>query len=108
MSQYNLNIYKKGSGPKCQIGNTATVHYVGKLLDGTVFDSSRQRNSPFNFRVGSGQVIKGWDKAVHDLKVGDRCQVTLPPDLAYGSSGAGGVIPPNATLIFDIELLNLN
>jgi peptidylprolyl isomerase len=108
MSAYKLNVYKKGGGRHCQIGNNATVHYVGKLLDGTVFDSSRNRNQPFSFRVGGGQVIKGWDKAVSSLNIGDRCQVTLPPDLAYGTSGSGGVIPPNATLIFDIELLNLN
>ena len=84
-----------------------SVHYKGQLADGTVFDSSYKRNSPLDFQVGVGQVIPGWDEGICMLNVGDKARLVIPSDLAYGSAGAGGVIPPNATLVFDVELMNV-
>lgn len=99
---------ESGDGAQPQTGQTVMVHYTGMLEDGTVFDSSRERNRPFSFRIGVGQVIRGWDEGVGMMHVGDRWKLIIPPELGYGERGAGGVIPPNATLIFDVELLRIS
>ena len=100
-------ITKKGSGPKAEAGKTVSVHYTGKLTDGTKFDSSYDRNQPIDFPLGQGRVIKGWDEGISLLNVGSKATFIIPPDLAYGARGAGGVIPPNATLIFEVELVEV-
>lgn len=99
--------HEKGTGAKCMAGDNAVVHYTGKLTDGKKFDSSKDRNQPFTFAVGQGQVIKGWDEVLQLMHVGDKLTVTIPSELGYGASGAGASIPPNATLVFDIDLLDL-
>jgi len=86
-------------------GDTISVHYIGKLEDGTKFDSSVDRGEPFEFTIGQGQVIEGWEKGLLGMKVGEKRTLTIPSDMGYGAQGAGGVIPPNATLIFDVELM---
>ncbi|MBL0941529.1 MAG: FKBP-type peptidyl-prolyl cis-trans isomerase [Alphaproteobacteria bacterium] len=96
-----------GIGPQPQAGQTVRVHYVGTLMNKTQFDSSRDRGQPFEFKLGRGQVIKGWDEGLATMKVGGRRTLTIPPQLAYGTSGAGDVIGPNETLIFDVELLGV-
>jgi len=98
---------KVGTGPEAQPGRQVSVHYTGTLMDGTKFDSSRDRNEPFEFRLGAGEVIPGWDQGVKGMKVGGTRKLTIPPSLAYGSQGSPGAIPPNATLKFDIELLGV-
>ena len=96
-----------GEGESAAAGQTVSVHYTGWLTDGTKFDSSLDRNDPFNFPLGGGRVIRGWDEGVQGMKVGGRRKLTIPPQLGYGASGAGGVIPPNATLVFEVELLEI-
>ena len=98
---------KVGTGPTAEKGQTVKVHYTGWLTNGQKFDSSVDRGQPFVFHLGAGQVIKGWDEGVAGMKVGGKRQLRIPPDLGYGARGAGGVIPPNATLIFDVELLGV-
>lgn len=100
-----IEVVQQGQGPLPQPGQTVQVHYIGRLTDGKKFDSSRDRGQPFSFPLGAGRVIRGWDEAVAMLNVGSRAIVTIPPELGYGAAGAGGVIPPNATLVFDIEVL---
>lgn len=98
---------KVGDGPEAVSGKTVEVHYTGWLENGTKFDSSLDRGEPFSFRLGAGEVIPGWDQGVAGMKVGGKRKLTIPPDLAYGQEGAGGVIPPGATLVFEVELLGV-
>jgi FKBP-type peptidyl-prolyl cis-trans isomerase FkpA len=98
----------EGNGETAQAGQMVTVHYTGWLENGQKFDSSKDRNDPFRFKLGAGQVIRGWDEGVAGMKIGGTRKLTIPANLGYGARGAGGVIPPNATLIFDVELLALN
>ena len=99
---------KVGSGTEAAAGKRVTVHYTGTLTDGTKFDSSVDRGQPFSFPLGAGQVIQGWEKGVAGMKVGGKRKLTIPPELGYGARGAPPVIPPNSTLVFDVELLEVN
>ena len=94
-----------GTGAQAAAGKTVSVHYTGKFQDGKVFDSSIPRGEALTFKLGVGQVIKGWDEGIAQMKVGGKAQLTIPPELGYGARGASGVIPPNATLVFDVELV---
>jgi len=98
---------KVGTGAEAKAGQTAVVHYTGWLTNGTKFDSSKDRGQPFTFPLGGGRVIKGWDEGVQGMKVGGTRKLTIPATLGYGAQGAGGVIPPNATLVFEVDLLEL-
>jgi FKBP-type peptidyl-prolyl cis-trans isomerase len=98
---------KVGTGAEAKAGQTAVVHYTGWLTNGTKFDSSKDRGQPFTFPLGGGRVIKGWDEGVQGMKVGGTRKLTIPASLGYGAQGAGGVIPPNATLVFEVDLLDL-
>ena len=105
MSELLIEDLTVGSGDTATAGQSVSVHYTGWLTDGQKFDSSLDRNDPFEFRLGAGQVIPGWDQGVAGMQVGGKRKLTIPPELDYGSRGAGGVIPPNATLVFEVELL---
>ena len=96
-----------GTGAQAVAGKAVKVHYTGKFPDGKVFDSSVSRGEPIEFSLGQGRVIKGWDEGIALMKVGGKAQLTIPPNLAYGERGAGGVIPPNAMLVFDVELVEV-
>ncbi|WKB81571.1 peptidylprolyl isomerase [Cellulophaga lytica] len=106
-SGLRYKIIQKGNGAKAESGKTVSVHYEGSLVSGQVFDSSYKRNQPIDFQLGVGQVIPGWDEGIALLQIGDKARFVIPSHLAYGSAGAGGVIPPNATLIFDVELMDV-
>ncbi len=97
-----------GTGQEAKAGDSVTVHYRGTLTNGKQFDASYDRGEPFTFRLGAGEVIKGWDEGVAGMKVGGKRKLTIPPAMGYGARGAGGVIPPNATLVFEVELLKVN
>ncbi len=98
---------KAGKGKQAEAGKTVKVHYEGKFQDGKIFDSSYERGTPIEFELGVGQVIKGWDEGIALMKVGGEAKLVIPPELGYGERGAGGVIPPNATLIFEVELVDV-
>ena len=107
MADLEIQDIKQGSGAEATAGQKVTVHYVGTLTNGNKFDSSRDRGQGFGFVLGAGKVIKGWDQGVAGMKVGGVRKLTIPPHLAYGDRGFGTVIPPNSTLVFEVELLNV-
>ena len=106
MSAFKVEHTLVGTGASPVAGQSVTMHYTGKLTNGQVFDSSVTRGTPFQCQIGVGQVIQGWDKGVPQMKKGGKATFTIPPEMGYGAQGAGGVIPPNATLIFDVELID--
>ncbi len=103
----DIDVKQEGSGPEATEGDTVKVHYTGWLTDETKFDSSRDRGRPFSFELGAGKVIKGWEQGVIGMQIGEVRRLTIPPHLGYGDRGAGGVIPPGATLVFEVELLEI-
>lgn len=107
VTELKIEELKAGTGAEAKAGQQVSVHYTGWLTDGKKFDSSVDRGQPFKFQLGGGQVIQGWDKGVAGMKVGGKRKLTIPPAMGYGERGAGGVIPPNATLIFEVELLGV-
>ncbi len=106
-AELEMETLTEGNGEIAEVGKRVSVHYEGRLEDGTVFDGSRPRGQAFSFTIGAGQVIRGWEQGVAGMKVGETRKLTIPPELGYGEAGAGGVIPPNATLVFEIELLEV-
>lgn len=107
MAQLQIEELVVGQGAEARLGQSVTVHYLGTLTDGKKFDSSRDRGEGFTFTLGAGQVIKGWDQGVAGMKIGGKRKLTIPPELGYGSRGFPGAIPPNSTLIFEVELLGV-
>ena len=107
MSELKIEDTEVGTGDLAESGKSVSVHYTGKLEDGTVFDSSHKRGTPITFTLGMGQVIKGWDEGIAGLRVGGKRTLTIPSDMGYGAQGAGKLIPPHATLIFDVELMDV-
>ena len=101
----SFEVIAEGDGKIAKNGMQVSVHYQGRLTDGTIFDDSQKRGTPFSFTLGSGQVILGWEQGIVGMKIGEKRVLTIPPELGYGAAGAGGVIPPNATLVFDVELV---
>ncbi|MDD5098159.1 MAG: FKBP-type peptidyl-prolyl cis-trans isomerase [Candidatus Pacebacteria bacterium] len=108
MEELKIETIQEGTGEGAKNGDKVQVHYTGTLEDGTKFDSSVDRGTPFMFDLGAGQVIEGWEKGILGMKVGEKRKLTIPSQMGYGASGAGGIIPPNATLIFDVEMLKIN
>jgi FKBP-type peptidyl-prolyl cis-trans isomerase len=108
MEEMKVEILQTGDGAQATAGQNVSVHYTGWLTDGTKFDSSVDRGQAFNFPLGGGRVIKGWDEGVAGMQIGEKRRLTIPPHMGYGARGAGGVIPPNATLVFEVELLALS
>ena len=106
-AELEMETLTEGNGEIAEVGKRVSVHYEGRLEDGTVFDGSRPRGQAFSFTIGAGQVIQGWEQGVAGMKVGETRKLTIPPELGYGEAGASGVIPPNATLVFEIELLDV-
>ena len=107
MSELQIEELVEGTGPEATAGRAVSVHYTGWLTDRTKFDSSRDRPGDFKFQLGAGRVIQGWDQGVQGMRVGGKRKLTIPPELGYGARGAGDVIPPNATLVFEVELLGV-
>lgn len=108
MEEMQVEVLQTGDGAEATAGKNVSVHYTGWLTDGTKFDSSVDRGRPFEFPLGAGRVIRGWDEGVAGMKIGEKRRLTIPSHMGYGERGAGGVIPPNATLVFEVELLGLN
>ncbi len=108
MAELQIEELKIGDGAEATSGSRVSVHYTGWLTDGKKFDSSVDRGTPFEFPLGGGRVIKGWDQGVAGMRVGGKRKLTIPPELGYGARGAGSVIPPNATLVFEVELLGVS
>jgi FKBP-type peptidyl-prolyl cis-trans isomerase len=106
MSELKIERLSPGAGPNPKAGQVVKVHYTGKLTNGTKFDSSVDRNEPFEFVLGQGQVIEGWDRGLAQMQKGEKARLTIPPEMGYGPQGYPGVIPPNATLVFDVELID--